>query len=55
MTAISVDAQTNLTGRVYHNPNIMANMMDQELNIDKKIAEARNEVLPKWRRRKAVS
>lgn len=35
MTAISVDAQTNLTGRVYHNPNIMANMMDQELNIDK--------------------
>ena len=25
MTAIDVNAQTNLTGRVYHNPNIMAN------------------------------
>ena len=41
MTAIGVNAQTNLTGRVYHNPNIMANMMDQEVNIDKKIATSR--------------
>ena len=52
MTAISVDAQTNLTGRVYHNPNIMANMMDQEVNIDKKIAEARNEAIAKMEKKK---
>ena len=52
MTAISVDAQINLTGRVYHNPNIMANMMDQELNIDKKIAEARNEAIAKMEKKK---
>lgn len=37
MTAIGVNAQTNLTGRVYHNPNIMAKMMEQEVNIDKKL------------------
>jgi len=52
MTAISVDAQTNLTGRVYHNPNIMANMMDQEVNIDNKIAEARNEAIAKMEKKK---
>ena len=52
MTAISVDAQTNLTGRVYHNPNIMANMMDQEANIDKKIAEARKEAIAKMEKKK---
>ncbi len=52
MTAISVDAQTNLTGRVYHNPNIMANMMDQEVNIDKKIAEARKEAIAKMEKKK---
>lgn len=52
MTAISVDAQINLTGRVYHNPNIMANMMDQEVNIDKKIAEARNEAIAKMEKKK---
>jgi hypothetical protein len=52
MTAISVDAQTNLTGRVYHNPNIMANMMDMEVNIDKKIAEARNEAIAKMEKKK---
>ena len=52
MTAISVDAQTNLTGRVYHNPNIMANMMDQEVNIDNKIAAARNEAIAKMEKKK---
>ena len=51
-SVISVDAQTNLTGRVYHNPNIMANMMDQEVNIDKKIAEARNEAIAKMEKKK---
>ena len=52
MTAIGVNAQTNLTGRVYHNPNIMANMMDQEANIDKKIAEARKEAIAKMEKKK---
>ena len=52
MTAIGVNAQTNLTGRVYHNPNIMANMMDQEVNIDKKIAEARKEGIAKMEKKK---
>jgi len=52
MTAIGVNAQTNLTGRVYHNPNIMANMMDQEVNIDKKIAEARKEAIAKMEKKK---
>lgn len=47
MTAIGVNAQTNLTGRVYHNPNIMASMMDQEVNIDDKVAEARKEGIAK--------
>ena len=52
MTAIGVNAQTNLTGRVYHNPNIMANMMDQEVNIDKEIAEARKEGIAKMEKKK---
>ena len=52
MTAIGVNAQTNLTGRVYHNPNIMANMMDQKANIDKKIAEARKEAIAKMEKKK---
>ena len=52
MTAIGVNAQTNLTGRVYHNPNIMAKMMDQEVNIDKKIAEARKEAIAKMEKKK---
>ena len=52
MTAIGVNAQTNLTGRVYHNPNIMANMMNQELNISDKIAEARKEAIAKMEKKK---
>ena len=36
MMALCVSAQTNLTGRVYHNPNIMAAMFEQEVNIDGK-------------------
>ena len=41
MAAISVHAQTNLTGRVYYHPNIMASVFEQGLDIDAKIAEAR--------------
>lgn len=52
MTAIGVNAQTNLTGRVYYNPNIMANMMNQELNISDKIAEARKEAIAKMEKKK---
>ena len=52
MTAIGVNAQTNLTGRVYHNPNIMDNMMNQELNISDKIAEARKEAIAKMEKKK---
>ncbi|MBR5038288.1 MAG: hypothetical protein IKX65_06160 [Prevotella sp.] len=41
MAVISVQAQTNLTGRVYYHPNIMASVFEQGLDIDAKIAEAR--------------
>lgn len=41
MAVISVHAQTNLTGRVYYHPNIMASVFEQGLDIDAKIAEAR--------------
>lgn len=41
MAAISVQAQTNLTGRVYYHPNIMASVFEQGLDIDAKLAEAR--------------
>lgn len=41
MATISVHAQTNLTGRVYYHPNIMASVFEQGLDIDAKIAEAR--------------
>ena len=41
MAVISVQAQTNLTGRVYYHPNIMASVFEQGLDIDSKIAEAR--------------
>ena len=41
MANASVSAQTSLKGRVYHNPNIMEKVMNQEADIDKEIAEAR--------------
>ena len=41
MAVISVHAQTNLTGRVYYHPNIMASVFEQGLDIDAKLAEAR--------------
>lgn len=50
MTAISVNAQTNLTGRVYHNPNIMAPVIEQK--IDSKVAEARKKAIDKKEKEK---
>ncbi len=47
-----VNAQINLTGRVYHNPNIMASVMEQETDIDKKIAEAREKGIAKKEKEK---
>ena len=35
------NAQTNLTGRVYHHPNIMASVLEQGTEIDTKIAESK--------------
>lgn len=32
-------AQTSLTGRVYHHPNIMASMFSGQINIDKDIVQ----------------
>ncbi len=41
MATISVCAQTNLTDRVYHHPNIMASLFAGKIDIDKKIDEAK--------------
>jgi nitrogen fixation protein FixH len=41
MATMSAMAQISLTGRVYHQPNIMASMFAGKIDIDKQIAEAR--------------
>ncbi len=39
---LTANAQTNMAGRTYHNPNIIADMMnDATKDLDKKVAEAR--------------
>ena len=39
---MTVNAQTSLAGRTYHNPNIMADIMNEATkDLDKKVAEAR--------------
>lgn len=39
---MTVSAQTSLAGRTYHNPNIMADIMNEATkDLDKKVAEAR--------------
>ena len=44
----AANAQTSLAGRVYHHPNIMADVMKAEMgDIDKKIAEAKTEAFAK--------
>ena len=46
MASMAVSAQTNLAGRTYHNPNIIADMMnDATKDLDKKVAEARTKAI----------
>ena len=52
MAAISVQAQTNLTGRVYYSPNIMASVFEQETDINAKIAEFRKNTIAKKEKEK---
>ena len=52
MANASVSAQTSLKGRVYHNPNIMEKVMNQEADIDKEIAEARSKAIAKKEKEK---
>lgn len=52
MANASVSAQTSLKGRVYHNPNIMEKVMNQEADIDKEIAEARAKAIAKKEKEK---
>ena len=50
MAAISVNAQTNLSGRVYHNPNIVTSVLEQE--VDSKIVEERKKAIDKKEKEK---
>ena len=52
MANASASAQTSLKGRVYHNPNIMEKVMNQEADIDKEIAEARAKAIAKKEKEK---
>ena len=46
MASMAVSGQTNLAGRTYHNPNIIADMMnDATKDLDKKVAEARTKAI----------
>ena len=45
---LTANAQTNMAGRTYHNPNIIADMMnDATKDLDKKVAEARTKGIAK--------
>ena len=52
MATMSAMAQTNLTGRVYHSPNIMATMFAGKIDIDKEIAEARKKAIAENEKKK---
>ena len=52
MATMSVMAQTSLTGRVYHQPNIMASMLAGKIDIDKQIAEARKKNIAEAEKKK---
>ena len=45
MATMSATAQTTLTGRVYHHPNIMASMFAGKIDVDKEIAEAKTKAI----------
>lgn len=52
MATMHAMAQTSLTGRVYHHPNIMASMFSGQINIDKEIAEARKKSIAETEKKK---
>ena len=50
---LTANAQTNMAGRTYHNPNIIADMMnDATKDLDKKLAEARAKAIDKSEKKK---
>jgi hypothetical protein len=51
--SMTVSAQTGLAGRTYHNPNIIADMMnDATKDLDKKVAEARTKAIAEAEKKK---
>lgn len=52
MASSITSAQTSLKGRVYYHPNIMEQAMGPEVDIDKKIAEARANAIAKKEKEK---
>ena len=52
MASCIASAQTSLKGRVYYHPNIMEQAMGPEVDIDKKIAEARANAIAKKEKEK---
>jgi hypothetical protein len=52
MASAIASAQTSLKGRVYYHPNIMEQAMGPEVDIDKKIAEARANAIAKKEKEK---
>lgn len=50
---LTANAQTNMAGRTYHNPNIIADMMnDVTKDLDKKVAEARTKGIAEAEKKK---
>ena len=50
---LTASAQTNMAGRTYHNPNIIADMMnDATKDLDKKVAEARTKGIAEAEKKK---
>ena len=50
---LTANAQTNMAGRTYHNPNIIADMMnDATKDLDKKVAEARTKGIAEAEKKK---
>ena len=51
--SLALNAQTSLAGRTYHNPNILADMMnDVTKDLDKKVAEAKAQGVAKFEKKK---
>lgn len=51
--SLSAQAQTNMVGRVYHNPNIMAGKMKElSQKVDKEFDEVKNEAIKKEEEKK---